>query len=247
MNIFKFDTHMHFDLYSNREKALRYIENEKSYTIAVTNLPKLYERYFNLNTQYKYVRCALGFHPELAFQYKEQMGTFSKYIATTRFIGEVGLDYTTKDVNNRKAQEMIFSHIVRECNNKGNKILSIHSRKAEKRVLEILDGLSACVVILHWYSGSLALLDEAIEKGYYLSVNQQMIRSKSGRRIVDYIPKDKILIESDAPFTNGLKAKYSIDFMNDIYEYICRSKGITDIELSFQLKSNFKEILTKYL
>ena len=40
------DAHMHFDLYKNRQDVLDYIEENKSYTIAVTNLPDLYRRYY---------------------------------------------------------------------------------------------------------------------------------------------------------------------------------------------------------
>lgn len=45
---FKMDTHMHFDLYNNRNEVLDYIENNHSYTIAVTNLPDLFERSLHL-------------------------------------------------------------------------------------------------------------------------------------------------------------------------------------------------------
>lgn len=37
MKKFNMDAHMHFDLYRNREDVLNYIEENKSYTIAVTN------------------------------------------------------------------------------------------------------------------------------------------------------------------------------------------------------------------
>ena len=46
MNQFLMDAHMHFDLYKKREVGLSYIEENHSYTIAVTNLPELYERYY---------------------------------------------------------------------------------------------------------------------------------------------------------------------------------------------------------
>lgn len=246
MSNFKFDTHMHFDLYEERDKILNYAEANKSYTIVVTNLPDLYERYLHINDDRKYVQCALGFHPELAFQYQNQLKKFDQLLKTTRYVGEIGLDFTIKDLSNQKVQEQIFSHIVNECDKSGNKILTIHSRRAEKRVLEILADLSSCIVILHWYSGPIKLMDEAIKRGYYFSVNHQMIQSKNGKKTVDNIPLDRVLIESDAPFTKGLQDKYSIDFMNDIYRYLCDTKGISEKELSAILKNNFKMILTKY-
>ena len=44
MKKFRMDPHMHFDLYNNHNEVLDYIEDNNSYTIAVTNLPDLFER-----------------------------------------------------------------------------------------------------------------------------------------------------------------------------------------------------------
>ena len=245
MNLFKLDSHMHLDLYANRNTIIDYIEAEKSYTIAVTNLPDLYERVYScIGENTKYIRCALGFHPELAFQYRHQIIKFSSYLASTRYIGEIGLDFTIRDNNNRIAQEDIFSHIIYECNKAKEKILTIHSRRAEKEVINILNNLSTCSVIMHWYSGSLALLNEGLDRGYYYSVNHQMLQSVHGRKIVDSIPNDRILFESDAPFTNGLSKKYTNNFMKDLYNYLCNSRRLSESDLSIQLYNNFKTLLT---
>ena len=97
--------------------------------------------------------------------------------------------------------------------------------------------------ILHWYSGSIKNLLEAIERGYYFSVNQQMLLSKSGREIVDSIPIDRMLIESDAPFTKGQELQYDVNFMNDIYHYFKKMRKIDETELSLIFRNNFKDIL----
>ena len=77
-------------------------------------------------------------------------------------------------------------------------------------------------VILHWYSGSMYILKNAVERGYYFSINHQMILTNNGRKIINQIPMSQILIESDAPFTNGLSAKYSLSFMKEIYLYLSK-------------------------
>ena len=53
MSEFYMDLHMHFDLYKDRYNILKYIEENKSYTIAVTNLPDLYRKYYAENWSYK--------------------------------------------------------------------------------------------------------------------------------------------------------------------------------------------------
>lgn len=242
MGCFFMDAHMHFDLYKDRKSIANYIELNKSYTIAVTNLPILFEKYYETYKNYQYMKVALGFHPELAHQYREQLPIFMRNLDKTRYIGEIGLDYTTKDLINRKSQLIIFSEIIKICSDKGNKILSVHSRKAFTEVLNILDDFKG-KVILHWYSGTISELVRAIDSGYYFSINHQMINSKNGRKIIDNIPLERIIIESDAPFTNQLKDRYDLFFIEKVYEYLSESRGISIEEISKRIKSNFKNIL----
>ena len=151
---FNMDAHTHFDLYKNRQDVLDYIEENKSYTIAVTNLPDLYRRYYTKEWNYKFIRLALGFHPELVSQYENQIEVFKEFFQSTRFIGEIGLDYSKKNEENRKKQRDVFEQIIDLCKTDDKKILTIHSRRAESDCLSILEGFKG-KVILHWYTGSL--------------------------------------------------------------------------------------------
>lgn len=240
---FLMDAHMHFDLYKNREEVLSYIENRHSYTIAVTNLPELYERYYRQYTDYKYIKIALGFHPELAYQYKNQLSTFFEYLDTTRYIGEIGLDFRVKDKENQCIQMKIFSEIVQACKKTGDKILSVHSRRAESDCISILDGYTG-KIILHWYSGSLHTLRDAINIGCYFSINHQMLLSKDGKGIVNAIPLERILIESDAPFTKELEKEYSMSFNTKIIGYLSETRNYTEADIKKIIKSNFRQVLS---
>ena len=244
MSKFYFDTHMHFDLYQNRDDVLTYLEKNGCYTIAITNLPDLFEKYRLCYGRYKYVKFALGFHPELVYKYKSQIDKFRSNIRYTRYIGEIGADFTTEDNREREVQLEVLSEIVSSCNQYDDKILSVHTRKAEKQVLAILNNCKS-QVILHWYSGTIREMEEAIERGYYFSINHQMIRSNNGKRIIANIPLERILIESDAPVTKGLEKNYSIKFMEDIYRFISETRNIDEEELGIILKNNFRTILTQ--
>ena len=93
---FYMDAHMHFDLYDDRSEILRYVKQKASYTIAVTNLPQLFEKYKHQYMGNKYFQLALGFHPELVYQYSNQRMLFKELINETRFIGEIGLEKSQK-------------------------------------------------------------------------------------------------------------------------------------------------------
>ena len=242
MTNFYMDMHMHFDLYKNKYEVLKYIEDKKSYTLAVTNLPDLYRKYHAENWDYRYVRLALGFHPELAAQYYDQISIFEKYFQTTRYIGEIGLDYSAKNNENIDKQKEVFKKIIDLCKSDKKKIISVHTRKAESDCLKILDGFEGRV-ILHWYTGNLRDLKIAISRGYFFSINQQMIKSQNGKNLVNMIPLDRIVIESDAPFTEGLHTNYSVSFINDIIAYLSVSKELEKQLICAKLKENFKIII----
>ena len=71
-----------------------------------------------------------------------------------------------------------------------------------------------------------------------------MILTNNGRKIINQIPMSQILIESDAPFTNGLSAKYSLSFMKEIYLYLSSSKGLSFSDTQYAIKNNLRRVLT---
>lgn len=70
------------------------------------------------------------------------------------------------------------------------------------------------------------LSDVALSRGYYFSINHQMIKNQKGRNIINRIPIEKILIESDAPFTIGLNSDYNIPFANELIDFLSLSRNI---------------------
>lgn len=100
-------------------------------------------------------------------------------------------------------------------------------------------------VILHWYSGDINDLRRAINQGCYFSINHQMLQSVNGRNVVENIPVDRLLLESDAPFTKGLSEKYTIDFNVAIYNYIgdlyCQEVEV----VKKRIKANFADVLNR--
>jgi TatD DNase family protein len=92
-----------------------------------------------------------------------------------------------------------LKYILEELQGK-NKIISVHSRRAEKELFSLLLDYNIRNVIFHWYCGPLSLIPEIISEGYYFSINEAMTLSISGKKIIERIPADRILTESDAPF-----------------------------------------------
>lgn len=242
MNSFKFDTHIHLDLFEDREKIIRYIESEKSYTIAMTNLPILYEKYINKYRDLKYVRFALGFHPELVYEYENQLNIFLDNIKNAKYIGEIGLDYKVKNKSNIDIQKIVFKKIINSCKKEGSKVLSVHSRLAVNDVNTIIGEFNGTVV-MHWFTGNKAELNQSIENGYYFSINENMINSEKKKIFIRNMPIDKILIESDAPFTKKNKV-YELDFISNITNELAKIYNLEKEDIAEQLKKNFRSAIS---
>lgn len=195
------DTHCHFDMMPNPERYIQIAENEGRILIGMTNLPSHFPMGYCHVRNFRYIRLALGVHPQLASQAVREMSIFDELVDKTSYIGEVGLDFSPEFVSTKEKQLICFRHILGEIRDK-KKILSVHSRKAEKEVILLLKEYNIKNAIFHWYSGPLSLVDEIMASGYYLSINEAMTKSESGKNIIDRVLPDKILTESDAPYNS---------------------------------------------
>ena len=193
------DAHCHIDLYKHPQQIIEQAENEHIYTIAVTNAPSVFAHTATLVAQCKYVRPAIGLHPELVHSHKHEIEALRVHLSQTRYVGEVGLDYSTTDEEIRAAQRQVLSTIANWVSESGDKVLTVHSRRATRDVISILSGINARV-ILHWFSGTKKDLDRAIGSGFFFSVNSAMLHSEAGRALVLQLPRDRVLTETDGPF-----------------------------------------------
>ena len=212
------DTHCHFDMIPNPEQYIQSAENKGNIIIGMTNLPSHFEMGYTHVRNFRHIRLALGFHPQLAAKSSHELVSFGKQVNKTSYIGEVGLDFSKDFVDSKEKQIYAFRYALNQIKDK-NKIVSVHSRKAEKEVFELLQEYEIKNVIFHWYSGPLNLIDKIIDAGYYFSINEAMTVSISGRKIINKIPQNRILTESDAPFnkhSNILNAISNIGLTEDL-------------------------------
>lgn len=196
------DTHCHFDMMPNPAAFIQQREQFGDIVIGMTNLPS----YFRMGLPYvrglKNVRLAIGLHPLRVAENKEEIYLFKKLVDETSYIGEIGLDFSREGYWLKDTQVEIFREVLSALEGK-KKIISVHSRRAEQLVLQLLCEYKIKNVIFHWYSGPIGLISKILDCGYYFSVNEAMTLSENGRAIINKVPRDRILTESDAPF-NGV-------------------------------------------
>lgn len=205
------DTHCHLDLYPDPAAVIRETEARGVLTIAVTNLPSVYAHLTAMVGDAAHIRVALGLHPELIHERVGELPLFQRLLPSTRYVGEVGLDYSTHDQVRRRVQRASLGSILRWCAEAGDKIVTVHSRRAADDVVDLF-GAFRGTFILHWYSGSARALNRAIANGAYVSANPAMMRSDRARALLRQVPQERMLTETDGPFVSiGERPAYPSD------------------------------------
>lgn len=198
------DAHCHIDLYPNPLAIAREVERRGILTIAVTNLPSHFEIGLPHLRGFRRIRPALGLHPLLAVHHPKERENFKRLLSRTSYLGEVGLDFSAAGRDTKEIQIESLRFVFHRIQDRP-RFVSLHSRGAESVVLELLEEFKIQGAVFHWYSGSLTTLDQAVQRGHYFSINPAMARSRKGRNIIERIPLNRILTESDGPHVQWRK------------------------------------------
>lgn len=205
------DAHCHFDMMLQPETYIRYREEAGDIVIGMTNLPSHFQMGRPHLRGYKHIRLALGLHPLLATESKSEVMLFNRLVDQTSYIGEIGLDFSKEGLATKDEQVAVLRELLFAIRGK-KKIVSVHSRKAEKELLALLCEYEIENVIFHWYSGPVDLIPAILEQGYYFSINEAMCLSKNGRAIIEKIPRERMLTETDAPYNERTNMQAVLDF-----------------------------------
>jgi TatD DNase family protein len=236
------DTHCHLDLYKNVSEVIREAERAGVFVLGVTNTPSVFPYTENLSKQYGHVAPAIGLHPELILQRKHELPQLWEYLKRTRYVGEIGLDYVTRDQNVRMVQREIFSQIIDRCAQYPDKILTVHSRRSASDVIRIIGNSFPGKIIMHWFSGSEREADAAISDGYYFSFNSSMVKSKKGRTLALKIPRDRLLTETDGPFISISGHPVQPGHIPLIIESLAALFALDTVDLKQQIWTNYLSI-----
>lgn len=119
-----------------------------------------------------------------------------------RAIGETGLDYFRTGADGVAAQQDSFRwHI--DLAKRTGKALQIHDRDSHDDVLRILAEEGAPQkVVLHCFSGDVAMARECVDRGYFLSYSGTVTfkNARPLRNSLAVTPLEQVLVETDAPY-----------------------------------------------
>lgn len=188
-----------------------------------------------LSKKYDFVYAAVGVHPHDSGKLNED--EFLKLKSLTKedkvvAIGEIGLDFHY-DFSDRDDQRFWFKRQLELAKEVGLPVI-IHAREASQEVFDTLKEANLSnrggkgAGVIHCYSGSLEMAKEYIKMGYYIGIGGVVTyaNAKKTVEVVDGIPIDSILIETDCPYLSPVpmrgkrndsrNLKYVVDKISEI-------------------------------
>lgn len=137
---------------------------------------------------------------EFDYKYYKNLALDSKVLA----IGECGLDYFRINDNDQKLKQVNSFEAQIKLAYEVKKPLMIHCRDAFSDLISILKSqknyLNNPPGIIHFFSGDKKEAEELLKMGFYFTFGGVITFSQNYNEIIKFLPKDKILSETDAPY-----------------------------------------------
>ncbi|ASQ30656.1 ssDNA/RNA exonuclease, 3' - 5' specific [Campylobacter avium LMG 24591] len=203
------DTHCHLDDESYYDDLHELLLACKTNNIEKMIIPgadiKDLSRAVELCQRYDELYFAVGVHPYHCKDYDEKLLRFYINHEKCVAVGECGLDYfrlKADDVDEKKLQKEVFLAQI-SLAKEFKKPLIIHAREANEDVYQILSSHASSLYggVLHCFNASPLLLNLK-DNGFYFGIGGVLTfkNAKALLEILPKIPRDKLLLETDAPY-----------------------------------------------
>ncbi len=194
------------------------------------------------------VHVALGIHPWNVNILKEgEIEDTTKLIldehtkGNVAAVGEIGLDCKYEAIWNQ--QLLVFDKMLRLAEKLRLPVI-IHSRGTTAFVVDMLPSYTLKGVLLHWFSHPMPALQQAMERGYYITEGPPAVYSNGIREVISNTPLINLLTETDGPVLfrkppfNGQITRPS--FVREVVSAIAEIKHVTVDEAADQIVRNFE-------
>ncbi|MFZ5800645.1 MAG: TatD family hydrolase [Candidatus Omnitrophota bacterium] len=155
---------------------------------------------------------ALGIHPtEIeSAKFGEALDFIRANIGKAKAVGEIGLDFWNKEAKKKAEkkteQEEVFIAQLKLAK-EFDLPVSIHSRGAWQRCLELCLEDKIKKAVFHWYSGPIEVLEGILKAGFFISVTPALMYSPQHQAAAKAAPIEKLFLETDSPVYYGEKGE----------------------------------------
>ena len=246
------DSHCHLDMLAETENLdliiNRAVSNDVKYIQTIcTNLHN-FQTLLDITSKYAQVYTSVGIHPhEVAEAHLVNHTTLEDLSQNHKVIafGETGLDYYYGYDNKKNQIHSFQQHIIASINTMLP--LIVHTRNAEDDTIDILTNnmkTSTFCGVIHCFTSTMDFAKKMLDLGMYISIsgivtfkNAEIIRD-----VVKFIPLDRLLIETDAPYLAPVPMrgkKNDPSFVKYIAQNIAELKHTTVDQIAKVTTDNF--------
>ncbi len=242
------DVHCHLDFYDDKKiDAIMKRARKADVGIIVNNgvNKKANRKVLELAGKYPEIKVALGLYPLDALKLPDdEIDSEIKFIRENRekitAIGEVGMDF--KKNEKMKRQGEIFQKII-ELAIELNKPMIVHSRKAEREVIEMLEKNKMKKIVMHCFSGNFKMVGRIIENGWFLTIPTSVKNSEHFQKIIARAPLENLLCETYSPFLHSDKGRENEPAnIIESYKKIAEIKNLGIGEVETKIGGNFRRM-----
>ncbi len=259
-NYFDSHSHVHFDQFdTDRADVLKRMEKAGIWTIAVGTNLQTSKNAIHLAEKHSNIFSTVGIHPtevgeSFTGTHYEALVQKSKVVA----VGECGLDYyriEENDLAEKKRQEREFRAQIQFAA-KHNKPLMLHirPRSGSTDAHDVAIGILAEMQqqypglirgTAHFFTSTVAVAERYSALGFHISIPGVVTFDSSLEAVVQAVPLDRILAETDAPYATPVPHRGTRNepfFVIPIIEAIARIKHKTLVDTRTQLFVNTAQL-----
>jgi TatD DNase family protein len=252
------DSHCHLDFPDFAEErgavVARALGAGVGRMVTISTRVKRFAQVIEIAESFDEVYCSVGTHPHNAAEEMDvtaaelvRLSQHPKVVA----IGEAGLDYHY-DKSPRDAQAAGFRTHIAAARETGLPLV-IHARSADEDMAAILEketGKGAFPFILHCFSSGQRLAEVGVALGGYVSFSGILTFKNSPdlRAIAAQVPRDRLLVETDAPYLAPVPhrgQRNEPSFVVETARVLADTIGVSSAEIATITTSNFFRLFSK--
>lgn len=200
------DTHTHINFLEEEPEEVLSSARQSGVKrfITIGTEPKDWPDVLKISKKYfPEVASTIGLHPHEAKLYTPELGETIKELSLNKEVvalGEMGLDYYYNHSSVEEQKEAFAAQLV--LAQETGLPVEIHTRDAEEDTVELLKSHQGVTGLLHCFTGSLWMAKQALDLGLNISLSGVLTFKKAEelRAVADYVPLDRLHIETDAPW-----------------------------------------------
>ncbi len=200
----------------------------------------------------KRIAISAGIHPcymeDQDFDALEAQADDEQVVA----IGETGLDFFyCKDAPTQQLQCDSFAYHI-DLSARQNKPIIVHTRDARTATIDVLRAERAerGGGVMHCFTETKEMAKAALDLGFYISFSGIITFKNANeiRQVCEYVPLDRILIETDSPYLAPVPNRGKINrpaWVKHVAEKVADIKNLTTEEIAQITTENFYTLFPK--